>query len=105
MAKDFGFAQLVPKQLTKGTRLGSFLWMAPEVMLRKPFNHQCAFLVAEMTNAFIRSDVYSFAVIFWSLVTGKDPYTDYQEQSPFIEDVGEKGVLSCFVILKCRVVC
>lgn len=48
---DFGFAQLVPKQLTKGTRLGSFLWMAPEVMLRKPFNHQCvppSFLVCRV---------------------------------------------------------
>jgi len=39
---------------------GSPLWMAPEVMLGKPLNE--------------KSDVYSFAICLWEIVTRKEPF-------------------------------
>ena len=39
---DFGFAELKPKEPQRGVPKGSFLWMAPEVMMRQPYNHKCA---------------------------------------------------------------
>ncbi len=76
---DFGFAEMKPKEPQTGVPKGSFLWMAPEVMNRQPYNH--------------KSDVYSWAIILWQLISGAhEPYEGYTDKAPFIRDVGERGL-------------
>ena len=79
MRQDFGFAQLKPREPQRGAPRGSFLWMAPELMTRQPYNH--------------KSDVYSWAIILWQLLTGAhEPYDTYSDRNAFTVDVGERGV-------------
>lgn len=64
---DFGFAEKrlgPPGTLVKSTPKGSPLWMAPEVMLNLGDNE--------------RSDVYSWGLILWQLLTReKEPFAQY----------------------------
>ena len=66
---DFGFAEKKvlgpPSALVKSTPKGSPLWMAPEVMLNLGDNE--------------RSDVYSWGLILWQLLT--------REREPFSKSV------------------
>jgi serine/threonine protein kinase len=58
---DFGFAQLRPEREDefledgKGGAKGTPLWMAPEIMLGRPFTETV--------------DVYSFGIILWQILT------------------------------------
>eukprot|EP01097_Dermamoeba_algensis_P004547 TRINITY_DN2954_c0_g1_i1.p1 TRINITY_DN2954_c0_g1~~TRINITY_DN2954_c0_g1_i1.p1 ORF type:complete len:789 (-),score=152.15 TRINITY_DN2954_c0_g1_i1:1406-3772(-) len=76
---DFGLAS--PKTLTPtktpSTR-GSYLWMAPEVMKRMPYN--------------TKADIYSFGIILWQLIcSDPSPYPGYSQVDPFVKAVAERG--------------
>jgi serine/threonine protein kinase len=47
---------------TKG--LGTPIYMAPEILQHKDYSE--------------KADVYSFAVMLWTLIAGKEPYTDFK---------------------------
>lgn len=65
---DFGLAACVKKKrlscdsYTMTGLTGTRQYMAPEVALQEPYNEKV--------------DVYSFAVLLWQMVTGKEPYSD-----------------------------
>eukprot|EP01103_Thecamoeba_quadrilineata_P002608 TRINITY_DN12532_c0_g1_i1.p1 TRINITY_DN12532_c0_g1~~TRINITY_DN12532_c0_g1_i1.p1 ORF type:complete len:1455 (-),score=289.90 TRINITY_DN12532_c0_g1_i1:82-4404(-) len=58
---DFGLSSIDEQLLSTGdSHLGSLLWTSPEILRRgKPST---------------KSDVYSFAIILWELLTWRDPY-------------------------------
>jgi serine/threonine protein kinase len=47
------------------------LWMAPEMLLGKPFDE--------------KADVYSFGIILWQLLTREEPFAEFTELEPFIK--------------------
>uniref|UniRef100_A0A0D9WEA3 Protein kinase domain-containing protein n=1 Tax=Leersia perrieri TaxID=77586 RepID=A0A0D9WEA3_9ORYZ len=59
---DFGVARIEvdPKEMTGNT--GTLIYMAPEVLDRKPYNHKC--------------DVYSFGICLWEIYCCQMPYVD-----------------------------
>jgi len=66
---DFGFAQLKTDcALENNVPKGTLLWMAPEIMLRQPYNEKV--------------DVYSFAIVLWEIITRKKPFPNHTE--PFV---------------------
>jgi len=76
---DFGFSQLKEGNMmqNKGVARGTPLWMSPEVMTGKKFNE--------------RTDVYSYGIILWQMITKKDPYVQYSDFRVFREAVVKKG--------------
>jgi len=63
---DFGLSLMKPKEQNINTRAGSFIWMAPEALLREPHNEKV--------------DVYSFGIVCWQLLTmNPQPYKEYLE--------------------------
>jgi hypothetical protein len=73
---DFGFSQLkegeAEMQDQKGPK-GSALWMAPEVMMKKPFTEKI--------------DVYAFGLILWEIWTREVLFSKYDDFKPFIRAV------------------
>jgi serine/threonine protein kinase len=61
---DFGLTRVSVGLMTKG--VGTFFWMAPEVILGDPYDRE--------------ADVYSFAIVLWELIYQKEPYSDLTEQ-------------------------
>ncbi|CAH2043106.1 unnamed protein product [Thlaspi arvense] len=64
---DFGLA----REKTKGfmtCEAGTYRWMAPEL-----FSHE-ALQVGEKKHYDHKVDVYSFAIVFWELLTNKTPF-------------------------------
>lgn len=62
---DFGFSKNVDvnfSQKVKQSTIGTPLYMAPEIMLDKPYNQKV--------------DVYSFSLIAYEIFTGRKPYDD-----------------------------
>jgi serine/threonine protein kinase len=55
---------------------GSLRYMAPEVMMSKPYNEKV--------------DVYSFAIILWQMASGELPY-DGASKADFVKFVGKRG--------------
>lgn len=62
---DFGLSGQKKKR-TKHTRVGTYQWMAPEVVRNEKKVDE-------------KSDVYSFGVILWELLTEKIPYEGLTE--------------------------
>ena len=56
---------------------GSLRYMAPEVIMRKPYNH--------------KADVFSFGIVAWEMCTGVVPHAG-QKREKFIENVVDKGM-------------
>ncbi|CAM9528491.1 unnamed protein product, partial [Discosporangium mesarthrocarpum] len=74
---DFGLAKFVcplsspENELYKMTgEVGSFRYMAPELVLHKPYN--------------AKADIYSLALLAWEILTGERPFRDLNE-STFIK--------------------
>ena len=63
---DFGLAACVQKKRTASDTYdmtgytGTLVYMAPEVVLKKRYNEKV--------------DVFSFAILFWQMLSGEDPY-------------------------------
>jgi len=78
---DFGLSLMKPKEQIINTRAGSFIWMAPEALLREPHNEKV--------------DIYSFGVVCWQLLSmNPQPYKEYLELGSleaFIEAVCTRG--------------
>eukprot|EP00727_Mastigamoeba_balamuthi_P008772 m51a1_g4517 putative sh2 domain-containing protein (688) ;mRNA; f:422969-426165 len=72
---DFGFSEVLKDGHGRDARgpKGTALYMAPEVMKLEEFDH--------------RSDVYSYGLILYELVTGDEPFAEYQDIDPFVQAV------------------
>ena len=57
---DFGFCRKLEKGSTTRTRVGSPIYMAPEILFDKPYDSAC--------------DVYSLGVLLYELLYGRAPY-------------------------------
>ncbi|MCO5602820.1 hypothetical protein L7F22_056959 [Adiantum nelumboides] len=70
---DLGVARLVNEKEGGGMEIGTYRWMAPEVCSRAVSG-----LRGGSTSWFsYKTDVYSFGILLWELVTCKLPYVDY----------------------------
>ena len=56
--------------------MGTPLWMAPEVMLFKPFNEKV--------------DVYSFGIVLWEIVMRQAPFPHHTDYNVFRDAVCNK---------------
>ena len=79
---DFGFAELRPtasETLEDGVRgaRGTPLWMAPEIMCRKPFTEAV--------------DIYAFGIILWQLLTRQAPFSHHRDLGKFKAAVCKRG--------------
>eukprot|EP00803_Ostreobium_quekettii_P004804 evm.model.scf_1329.5 EVM.evm.TU.scf_1329.5 scf_1329:31213-38564(-) len=59
---DFGLSKVRANTLAPWSRAGTPEWMAPEVLRNEPSNESC--------------DVYSYGVILYELITGKEPWEE-----------------------------
>jgi len=77
---DFGLALLKSKGMLKGDDSGggSPLWMSPEALLEEPTT--------------VKTDVYSFGLVFWEMMTQKDLFPEYNDLELFTSDIAIKGV-------------
>mmetsp|Transcript_18128 Transcript_18128/g.51128 ORF Transcript_18128/g.51128 Transcript_18128/m.51128 type:complete len:540 (+) Transcript_18128:203-1822(+) len=68
---DFGLSaiKMTDKLKDKDSIPGTPLWMAPEVLLGKEIDEKC--------------DVYSFAIVFWEMITLKEPFPEFQSYREF----------------------
>jgi len=63
---DFGLSLILQKKDTINTRAGSFIWMAPEALLKQDYNEKV--------------DIYSYGIVCWQiLVMNPQPYQEYLE--------------------------
>jgi serine/threonine protein kinase len=76
---DFGMSRLVNdnKGNTTKSNVGPIKWMAPESIKRKEYSK--------------KSDIWSFGVVVWEVVTGQEPYKDedLMELALNIRDTGK----------------
>jgi len=78
---DFGLAVLKSKAILSGEKSmelgyeggGSPLWMSPEALLKQ-----------ELTAA---TDVYSFAIVYWEILTQTKPFLEYTDIEVFTKDI------------------
>eukprot|EP00002_Diphylleia_rotans_P023720 TRINITY_DN4667_c0_g1_i1.p1 TRINITY_DN4667_c0_g1~~TRINITY_DN4667_c0_g1_i1.p1 ORF type:complete len:773 (-),score=169.82 TRINITY_DN4667_c0_g1_i1:362-2680(-) len=63
---DFGLSTLQGTP-DADTAVGSLLWLAPEIILGKPYERP--------------ADVYSFGIIAWEIMTRVEPYSDLEDMS------------------------
>lgn len=85
---DFGFTEirreilLQPSALPPIELIGSFYWKAPE-LFDIPIRHTK------------HSDVYSLGIVFWELVTGENPWNEYDDPMTILAQVkaGERPVI------------
>eukprot|EP00010_Vexillifera_abyssalis_P008880 CAMPEP_0201544270 /NCGR_PEP_ID=MMETSP0173_2-20130828/869_1 /ASSEMBLY_ACC=CAM_ASM_000268 /TAXON_ID=218659 /ORGANISM="Vexillifera sp., Strain DIVA3 564/2" /LENGTH=537 /DNA_ID=CAMNT_0047952329 /DNA_START=58 /DNA_END=1668 /DNA_ORIENTATION=+ len=77
---DFGLAHMKShgnkKQGSYGAT-GTPLWMAPEVLMNKPYDES--------------ADMYSFGIVLWELVTGEDPFKDITTYTALLDRVVTNG--------------
>jgi serine/threonine protein kinase len=79
---DFGLSEIKPKnrlwlQDPKDRAKGTPLFMPPEVMMGQPFDE--------------RSDVYSFGIVLWELLTRGEPFEQYDDYDEFLEAVCDRN--------------
>uniref|UniRef100_A0A6P4ANK8 non-specific serine/threonine protein kinase n=1 Tax=Ziziphus jujuba TaxID=326968 RepID=A0A6P4ANK8_ZIZJJ len=58
---DFGVARVQAQSGVMTAETGTYRWMAPEVIEHKPYDH--------------KTDVFSFGIVLWELLTGELPYS------------------------------
>lgn len=82
---DFGLAHMKThgnkKQGSYGAT-GTPMWMAPEVLMNKEYDES--------------ADVYSFGIVLWELLTGKDPFpncTTYTDLLDHVVTAGERPAI------------
>jgi len=69
---DFGLSQVKPNHecIRDGKSIpGTPLWMAPEVLLGKDVDE--------------KSDIYSFGIVLWEIMTGDDPFPHHDDFATF----------------------
>lgn len=61
---DYGLSRILNEEIYSATytNVGPLKWMAPEAISENQFS--------------IQSDIYSFGITLWELLTGQDPYPD-----------------------------
>jgi len=80
---DFGFAQLRPEREDetledgRGGAKGTPLWMAPEIMMGRPFTEKV--------------DIYSFGIILWQVLTRGEPFSHHRNLKLFRVAVCKRG--------------
>ncbi|CAA7056927.1 unnamed protein product [Microthlaspi erraticum] len=92
---DFGLAREEAKGFMT-CEAGTYRWMAPELFSHEPL------LVGEKKHYDHKVDVYSFAIVFWELLTNKTPfkgknnvcvaYAASKNQRPSLENLPEEVV-------------
>jgi serine/threonine protein kinase len=60
---DLGLSCRVTSEVKRDKNLTNLDWMAPEVMLQKPYTE--------------KADIFSFGIILWELVSRKHPYEEF----------------------------
>ena len=71
---DLGLCQqIVDKKDNPNKIIGVIPYLAPEVLLRKPYTKE--------------SDIYSFGMIMWEHTTGKKPFHDREHNHLLISDI------------------
>jgi len=72
---DFGLSafQTKPTMKDQGVAPGTPLWMSPEVLQGKILNE--------------KTDVYSFAIVLWEMLTGKEPFEEHSSYEVFVHAV------------------
>jgi serine/threonine protein kinase len=60
------------------TRVGTVLWMAPEVLGGEKYS--------------LSSDVYSYGIVLWELVTRKLPYEEFDSSMAILTKVCNEGL-------------
>ena len=60
---DFGSSKVISQISTKlSDTVGTIIWMAPELLEGQPYDHKI--------------DIYSFSIVLWEILTGKEPYEE-----------------------------
>jgi len=74
---DFGLSITKKPNFEVTESVGSPLWRAPEVLLKKPYNQA--------------ADIYSFSLCCWELLSLEEPYLDIEDFDQLVRDVAIKG--------------
>lgn len=74
---DFGSAKILRNDYRNTQQVGSFPWMAPEVMTSEAYGPE--------------ADVFSYAMILYELLTNHMPNCDYLNIAEFFQKVGLEG--------------
>ncbi len=72
---DFGWTRLLAEKMT--LKVGTFQWMAPEVILTKTYTE--------------KADVYSFGIILWEIASREPPYKSRLISSQWISGECRSG--------------
>ena len=68
---DFGFAHYISRNVKLKGRIGTIMYMAPEIIMEKPYDEKV--------------DLWSAGVILFNLITGGEPFSQSYEQFKKIE--------------------
>eukprot|EP01124_Arcella_intermedia_P020089 TRINITY_DN2752_c0_g1_i2.p1 TRINITY_DN2752_c0_g1~~TRINITY_DN2752_c0_g1_i2.p1 ORF type:complete len:486 (-),score=63.95 TRINITY_DN2752_c0_g1_i2:20-1477(-) len=86
---DFGLSRIVPNRTHSNNHpVGSILWRAPEILLRKD------------SPVDTKLDVYAFSLVFWEILTQQYLWPEYTDQMKFIADIAMKGIRPSLADLK-----
>jgi len=77
---DFGLSNFQRSRTFKdeGFAAGTPLWMAPEVLTGRQLSEKV--------------DVYAFAVVLWEMLTGKDPFGEFDSFNSFVDAIVDNNV-------------
>uniref|UniRef100_A0A6B2L2P1 non-specific serine/threonine protein kinase n=1 Tax=Arcella intermedia TaxID=1963864 RepID=A0A6B2L2P1_9EUKA len=76
---DFGLSawQLNKTLQDSGVAPGTPLWMSPEVLKGRPLSE--------------KADVYSFGIVLWEMITGKEPFEHHEDYEKFVDAICDHG--------------
>eukprot|EP01125_Pyxidicula_operculata_P008052 TRINITY_DN2723_c0_g2_i1.p1 TRINITY_DN2723_c0_g2~~TRINITY_DN2723_c0_g2_i1.p1 ORF type:complete len:520 (-),score=121.37 TRINITY_DN2723_c0_g2_i1:64-1623(-) len=76
---DFGLSafQFTKTLQDNGVAPGTPLWMAPEVLQGQPLSE--------------KADIYSYGIVLWEMLTGKEPFEEHDDYNTFVKAVCEEG--------------
>jgi len=72
---DFGLSITKPREGKLTEKVGTPLWTAPEVLLKRNYDES--------------ADVYSYAICLWEMVTGEEPFLDIEDYDQLINEVAK----------------